>query len=91
MNSENTAKLYNIGNMAIFEHKDTTIRFRVSNALVRFEKILLYDNGYIEVLANYGSIGIVEDYIDLNYILETLYMSPTDFLKDVKEVILAYD
>ncbi|MBQ6554221.1 MAG: hypothetical protein IJL89_03210 [Firmicutes bacterium] len=82
----NTALLGNTGDMAVFEFNDVLIRFKVSKALKAFKKILLWDNGYIEVIADYGEQGETEEYIDLIPILINLYMEPDVFLKDIAEV-----
>ena len=82
----NTALLGSIDDMAVFEFNDVYIRFKVSKALKSFKKILLWDNGYIEVIADYGEQGETEEYIDLIPILNNLYMEPDAFLKDIEEV-----
>ncbi len=83
---KNTALLGSDGDMAIFEYNGVLIRFKVSKSLKAFKKILLWDNGYIEVIADYDKQGETEEYIDLIPILNNLYMEPNAFLKDIEEV-----
>jgi hypothetical protein len=51
-----------------------------------------WDAGYIECDAIYRDLEEpVEEYIDLVPILENLYFRPSEFLKDIREVIVRYD
>ena len=82
----NTALLGNVGDVAVFEYGGRCIRFKVSKALKSFKKVLLWDDGYIEVIADYDKMGELEEYIDLTPILENLYMDKDSFLKDIEEI-----
>jgi hypothetical protein len=56
-----------------------------SPRLVRYEKVLKWDNGYIEVIANYNGKE-EEEYIDLVPILENLLMDASAFLNPIERV-----
>lgn len=62
---------------------DRVLRFRTPRNLLRYERIKEWNKGYIVVDATYDQAGTVEDYIDLNAILENLRISPQRFLKDI--------
>jgi hypothetical protein len=50
-----------------------------------------WDDGYLVVLAKYShNTELEEEYIDLNPILESLYIDPVVFLKPIKSVRIAY-
>ena len=86
------ATLSSEGDMTSFSYADINIRFRTSSHLVRYTKILDWDNGYIVVMACYdNSDEDEEDYIDLYPILTNLYIDPKEFLRDIEEVCLDYD
>ena len=42
------------------------------------------------VMADYEKLGLTEEYIDLNSILEELYFDEKEFLKSIKEVRVEY-
>ena len=46
-------------------------------------------HGYIEVDTEYAD-GIEEEYIDLEPILENLFINPSKFLKPIKRVEVCY-
>ena len=56
-----------------------------SPRLDRYVKVNKWDNGYMEVIAQYGEKK-VEEYIDLIPILKNLYINPQTFLNPIKEV-----
>ena len=85
-----TAYLSSDGTYSLFSYGDNTIRFMTSPRLVRYSKVVNWDNGYIEVLARYGERN-EEEYIDLVPILQNLCMEPEDFLKPIKKVEISYD
>ncbi len=60
-----------------------------SPKLVRYVRVKKWDNGYIEVVANYGGKE-EEEYIDIVPILENLYIEPAEFLKPIKAVEVSY-
>lgn len=85
------ARLSNAEGYTSFTYNDNVIRFRTSPKLEKYIKILKWDKGYLEVIAQYQSLGEVEEYIDLIPILENLYIESDEFLKPIKEVTLDYD
>ena len=67
------------------------IRFRAPYSLERYMKVEKWDDGYLVVLAKYShNTELEEEYIDLNPILESLYIDPVVFLKPIKSVRIAY-
>ena len=67
------------------------LTFRTCNGLERYTKILLWDNGYIEVMAKYKQEkDEIEEYIDLAPVLDGLYMDKEKFLSPIKEVRIEY-
>ena len=88
---EQIAKLSHEGNYTCFTVGSTRIRFRTSRQLIRYEKIKLWDAGYLVVDANYKNLGIVEEYIDLIPILEDLLMNPKLFFELIREVVIDDD
>lgn len=86
-----TAWLSSRGELTSFSFAGKTVRFRTSPRLVRYEKVLTWDNGYIEVMADYGSLGVMEEYIDLCPILENLLMDPNEFLSPIRKVEVRYE
>ena len=86
------ATLSSDGNYTTFSYADRIIRFRTSSHLLRYTKILEWDNGYIVVMARYdNSETDEEDYKDLCPILTNLYIEPKEFLRDIEGVCLDYD
>ncbi len=85
------ATLSHCGELTSFKYGGEDIRFRTSAALRRYTEVKLWDKGYLVVMANYDGLGEVEEYIDLQPILQNLYMEPDCFLKDVKSVSISYD
>lgn len=63
------------------------IRFRTPKRLQCYTAVREWDNGYLVVDARYeGDSAPVEEYIDLNPILENLYIDADAFLASVEEV-----
>ena len=85
-----TAILSSFDKYTTFSFGNTKLTFRTCNNLERYTKVILWDNGYIEVVAKYREVGEVEDYIDLVPILKNLYMDAETFLKPIKKVSLRY-
>ena len=53
--------------------------------------MILWDNGYIEVMAKYRHLDHeIEEYIDLEPVLEALYMDKKKFLAPIKELKIEY-
>lgn len=88
---ESTAYLSNSGKYTCFSIGTNRIRFRTSDKLIRYERVKEWDNGYIVVDANYSTLGVVEEYIDLSPILEDLLFEPKSFLLSIKEVEIQND
>lgn len=86
-----TAFLSNKNDIISFIYKDREIRFRGPCSLIRIERVKEWDNGYIVVDAKYQhSQQLIEDYIDLEPILENLYIDAETFLKPIKNVEVCY-
>ena len=77
------------GRYTSFSYGGNTIRFLTSPRLLRYEKVLKWDNGYLEVIANYNGKE-EEEYIDLVPILENLQMDVPAFLKPIERVEVSY-
>ncbi len=89
INISSQAVLSNEGDMTSFRYGGNDIRFRTPKRLKRYVEVKEWDNGYIVVMADYEGLGVMEDYIDLQPILENLYMNPKTFLKSIKSVRIA--
>lgn len=91
MKKNKTAVLSSFDKYTTFSFGGKTLTFRTCNGLERYTKILLWDKGYIEVLAKYKqNKEEIEEYIDLNPVLEGLYMDKKKFLGPIKEVKIEY-
>lgn len=90
MASNKTAILTSKDGYSMFSFGGTTLTFKTSKNLERYIKIKKWDNGYIEVIAKNNEKPEHEDYIDLNPILENLYMNPNQFLKEIENVEISY-
>jgi hypothetical protein len=72
-----------------FQYNNRTISFLHGKDLIKYLSIKEWDQGYL-VVDCLGKIkGVYEDYIDLNYILENLYMDPEAYLQGIKGVVIA--
>ena len=80
------AFLSNHGDMTSFRYGDNNIRFRSPRNLKRYVEVKEWDNGYLVVTADYKGLGLTEEYIDLQPILENLYINPDKFLLPIKSV-----
>ena len=57
--------------------------------LLEYKSVVEWDKGYL-VVNCFGKVKKeYEDYIDLNYILERLYMNPQEYLNGIEEVRIA--
>ena len=57
--------------------------------LLEYKSVVEWDKGYL-VVNCFGKVKKeYEDYIDLNYILERLYMDPQEYLNGIEEVRIA--
>ena len=76
----------------IFKYGNRIIRFKAPYSLEYFTAVKEWEDGYLVVLAKYAhNSESEEEYIDLVPILENLYISPQEFLKQIKEVKLEND
>ena len=84
------ARLSSAGNYSMFSFGDDVIRFATSPRLVKYTRIKRWDDGYLEVGADYGK-GEEEDYIDIRAILDNLYYDTDAFLSKIDKVEVAYE
>ena len=87
---ETSAILSSVGSYSLFSAGGDTIRFATSPRLLRYTRIKRWEDGYLEVGADYGH-GEVEDYIDIRQILDNLYYDTDSFLKGIKKVEVRYE
>ena len=88
---EDTAVLSSFDKYTTFSYGGKTLTFRTCNNLDRYTQVLLWDHGYLEVMAKYKHLDKeIEEYIDLTTVLERLYMDKEKFLSPIKEVCIQY-
>lgn len=91
MDTNDTAILSSFENYTTFSFGGKTLTFRTCAGLERYVRVLTWDNGYIEVMAKYRQREeIIEEYIDLDPVLEDLYMDKETFLAPIKHVRIEY-
>lgn len=91
MNNNGIAVLSSFDKYTTFSFGDKKLTFRTCNGLERYTKVLLWKNGYIEVMAKYKQEKEeIEEYIDLVPVLDGLYMDKEKFLSPIKEVRIEY-
>ena len=71
-----TAYLYNDGEYSIFSFGNVKLKFLTSKNLEKYINVKEWDNGYLVVTKKNIGKSEQEDYIDLQPILENLYMDP---------------
>lgn len=82
----NIAELSKNDRYSVFSFGNTTIKYKTSPYLVRYDKINKWDNGYIECMASYSTLSKpVEEYIDLRFIADRLRL-PKNIFRSIKEV-----
>ena len=87
----NTAILSSFDKYTTFSYGGKTLTFRSCNGLEKYTKVVLWDSGYLEVMAKYKHKDEeIEEYIDLIPVLESLYMDKKKFLAPIKEVKIEY-
>ena len=92
MEKKNTATLSSFDKYTTFTYGGKTLTFRTCDGLEHYTRVLLWDNGYIEVMAKYKQKEQdIEEYIDLEPILDSLYMDKKAFLAPIKQVRIHYD
>ena len=86
-----TAVLSSFDRYTTFSYGGKTLTFRTCDGLEKYTEIIRWDNGYLEVMAKYRQRGYeIEEYIDLEPILDRLYMDKTAFLKPIRKVRIEY-
>ena len=89
---KDTAILSSFEKYTTFSFGGTKLTFRTCDGLERYTKILLWDYGYIEVMAKYRQREHeIEEYIDLLPVLEDLDMDKDKFLGPIKHVRISYE
>ena len=91
MQASSTAFLSSKNEYSTFSFNGTTLTFLTSKNLERYTKVIKWDNGYIVVMAKNKSKPEHEDYIDLQPILENLYMDAESFLSKIQNVEVRYE
>lgn len=86
---DSVALLSNKGGFTVFSFGDDRIRFATPKCLVKYIRVDKWEDGYLEVVADYGN-GDEEDYIDLRPILDNLYYDTDKFLAPIKRVEVSY-
>ncbi|MBR1642146.1 MAG: hypothetical protein IJ683_07480 [Butyrivibrio sp.] len=88
---EDTAVLSSFDKYTTFSFAGRTLTFRTCDGLEKYIKVLTWDNGYIEVLAKYRQRDeAIEEYIDLDPVLDGLFMNKAAFLNPIKNVRIEY-
>ena len=87
---EELAVLSHSGSFSSFSFGGDVIRFATPPCLRRYVRVKKWENGYMEVDADYGH-GEEEDYIDLLPILNNLYYDAEDFLRPIRKVEVKYE
>ena len=91
MNQDSVAVLSSFDKYTTFSFQGKKLTFRTCDGLDRYTKVLLWDNGYIEVMAKYRQREQeIEEYIDLSPVLDSLYMNKDAFLSGIKRVRIEY-
>lgn len=87
-----TATLSSFDNYTVFSFDGKRLVFRTCDGLEKYTRILFWDHGYIEVMAKYRHKDHeIEEYIDLEPILDGLYMDKDVFLEPIKGVEINYE
>ena len=84
------ATLSSAGRYSLFSFGDDVIRFATSPRLKRYTRVKKWEDGYLEVGADYGN-GEVEDYIDVRAILDNLYYDTDSFLGQIANVEVSHE
>ena len=86
---DDCAVLSSEGAFTLFSYGGRRLKFSAPYSLKRYIKVKKWDHGYIEVDTEYTN-GIEEEYIDLEPILENLFIRPSEFLKPIRRVEVRY-
>ena len=84
------AVLTNSGGYTKFIFKGKTITFMHGKDLLKYLRVKEWEDGYLVVDCLGKVKGKYEDYIDLPYILEKLYMDPKTYLHGMQGVTIQY-
>lgn len=87
---ESEAILTSSGNFTSFSFGGRVTSFRTSPRLERYTKVLKWDNGYLVVMAKYQGCGEEKEYIDLEYIYNSLGLDAEQVLAPIKSVRIEY-
>ena len=91
MSDSGIAVLSSFDKYTTFTFGEVTLTFRTCDNLDRYTKMLKWENGYLEVMAKYrNSNEEIVEYIDLEPILNDLYMDKEEFLNPIKGVRIEY-
>ena len=92
MEKTDEAVLSSFDRYTTFSYGGKTLTFRTCDGLDRYTRVLLWDHGYLEVMAKYKQKDQeIEEYIDLIPVLDGLYMNKDSFLRPIKNVRIAYE
>ena len=83
---EELARIKVDGKYSFFTFRDICIKFRTSTKLKKYIRVKKWDNGYLVVDADYSTLGVTEEYVDIKSILDDLYIDANKFLKPIKGV-----
>ncbi len=72
----------------MFSFKGKTITFMHDKELQRYLRVKEWNDGYLVVDCLGTAKGQYEDYIEMPYILENLYMDPRDFFSGMQGVLI---
>ena len=88
---QDTAILSSFDRYSTFSFGGKTLTFRTCDGLEKYTKVLLWENGYLEVMAKYRQREQeIEEFIDLEPVLDGLYMDKSAFLEPIKAVEIRY-
>lgn len=86
----NRAILTNKDRYTMFTYKGITITFLHGKDLVRYKVVKEYSEGCLTVICEGKIKKEFEDYIDLKYLVDNLYMDAETYLSDLEGVDIAY-
>ena len=86
--SHSHAVITNSGRYTKFMFKGKTITFMHGKDLLKYLKVKKWKDGYLVVECLGKVKGQYEDYIDMPYILESLYMDPQTYLSGLEGVTI---
>ncbi|MCR5811513.1 MAG: hypothetical protein K6G34_09070 [Lachnospiraceae bacterium] len=87
-----TAYLSNTGRYTVFRFRESRLKFIAPYSLERYDKVKEWDNGYLVVLTKYSHLDhLIDEYIDLEPILDHLVIDKDEFLRPIHNVEVSYD